>query len=112
VSGDRASSGRPGVVSPATPPRPFGICLEGTEGPTNSRAGGIHLVEGKAQTGFDLYPSFALLSRKWGSPKIDLDHPHDPSMFLLQTDGVAGARGYALDSQRTKEERLIMDMLR
>ena len=75
------------------PPRPLGIRVEGANGPTNARAGGIRLVEGKARTEFDPYPSFALFSRKWSTLKFGLDHPHDPSMFLPQTDDAAGARG-------------------
>ena len=46
------------------------------------------------------------------SSKSGPDHPHDPSMFLSWTDDAAGARGYAFDSRPTKEERLMMDMLR
>ena len=95
-----------------TPSAPLRIRLDDTDGPTNARAGGIRLVEGKARTEFDPYPSFPLSSRTRGSPKFGLDHPHDPSMFLLQTDGAAGARGYALDKRTTEEERLMMKRLR
>jgi hypothetical protein len=75
------------------PPAPLRIRLDDADGPTNARAGGIRLVEGKARTEFDPYPSFSLSSRKWGSPKFGPDHPHVPSMFLPQTDDAAGARG-------------------
>jgi hypothetical protein len=97
------------VRTPATLPRPLGIRLEGANGPTITRTGGICPVEESAD--FTLNPLLALLSRK-GSPKSGSDHPHDPSMFLLQTEGAAGARGYALHSRPTKEERLMMDMPR
>ena len=79
------------------PPTPLKIRLDDANGPTNSRAGGIRVVEGKARTDFYPYPSFALSSRTWvllSSAWIILTtHPRDASMFLLQTDGVAGARG-------------------
>jgi hypothetical protein len=44
--------------------------------------------------------------------EVRLEPSSDPSMFLLQTDGAAGARRYALDSRFTKEARLMMDSLR
>jgi len=75
------------------PTAPLRIRLDDADGPTNAWAGGIRLVEGKARTEFDPYPSFALFSRKWSTLKFGLDHPHDPSMFLPQTDDAAGARG-------------------
>src|SRR5215213_5087657 len=40
-----------------------------------------------------------------------LDHPQDPSMFLLQTHGAACPRRYVLDS-RTAQERLEMGVPR
>jgi hypothetical protein len=46
------------------PPAPLRIRLDDADGPTNARAGGIRLVEGKARTEFDPYPSFPLSSRK------------------------------------------------
>ena len=61
-AGDQASGGRPGVRTPAYP-WPLGIRLDDADGPTNAKAGGIRLVEGKARTDFAPYPSFALLSR-------------------------------------------------
>jgi hypothetical protein len=42
------------------PPAPLRIRLDDADGPTNARAGGICLVEGKARTEFDPYPSFPL----------------------------------------------------
>jgi hypothetical protein len=44
------------------PPALLRIRLDDADGPTNTRAGGIRLVEGKARTEFDHYPSFPLSS--------------------------------------------------
>jgi hypothetical protein len=38
------------------PPAPLRIRLDDVDGPTNARAGGIRLVEGKSRTEFDPYP--------------------------------------------------------
>src|SRR5215204_6725098 len=46
---DRASSNRPGVESPATPP-PLGICLDGADGSTNARAGRTYSAAEKVDT--------------------------------------------------------------
>jgi hypothetical protein len=40
------------------------------------------------------------------------DHPDGPSVLLLQTDGAAGDRRYALGNRSTEEERLRMKRLR
>jgi hypothetical protein len=72
------------VQTPDYPSPPLGIRLEGANAPTNARAVGICPVR--------------------------LEPSSDPSMFLLQTDGAAGAHGYALD-KRTTEERLMMKKL-
>jgi hypothetical protein len=45
-------------------PASLKIRLDDADGPTNTWAGGIRLVEGKARTEFDPYPSFPLSSRK------------------------------------------------
>ena len=64
------------------PSPPLGIRVRGANSPTNARAGGVRLE-----------PS------------------SDPSTFLLQTDGSAGARGYAFDKRTTEEERLMTKRL-
>ena len=46
------------------PPAPLRIRLDDADGPTNARAGGIRLVEGKSRTEFDPYALFPLSSRK------------------------------------------------
>ena len=63
VQADRASGGKPGCDS-CLPPAPLSIRLDDADGPTNARAGGIRLVEGKARTEFDPYALFPLSSRK------------------------------------------------
>jgi hypothetical protein len=55
--------GRLGANS-CLPPAPLRIRLDGADSTTNARARGIRLVEGRARTEFDCYPSFPLSSRK------------------------------------------------
>jgi hypothetical protein len=97
------------VQTPYTPP-PIRIRVEGTSGPTKREGRRYLSSRGKVRTS----PSILrpLFWREGGSLKSVPDHPHDPSMLLPQTDDAAGARRYALHSRPTKEERLMMDMLR
>ncbi len=98
------------VQTPDTPPPPIRIRVEGASGPTK-RAGRRYLSSsGKVRTSPSILRSLYWLER--GSLKSGTDHPHDLSMFLPGTYGAAGARGYALHGQPTKEERLVMDMPR
>lgn len=59
----RALVADPGANS-CLPPAPLRIRLDDADGPTNARAGGIGLVEGKSRTEFDPYAMFPLSSGK------------------------------------------------
>ena len=50
---DQPSGSRLGCELLLPVPSPLGIRVEGANGPTNARAGGIRLVEGKARPDFD-----------------------------------------------------------
>jgi hypothetical protein len=98
------------VQTPDTLPSPIRIRVEGASGPTKREGRRYLSSRGKVRTSPPILRSLYWLDR--GSLKSGTDHPHDLSMFLPWTYGVAGARGYALHSRPTKEERLMMDMLR
>ena len=99
-----------GDATPDTPPPPIRIRVEGASGPTKREGRRYLSSRGKVRTSPSILRSLYWLERR--SLKSGSDHPHDLSMFLPWTYGAAGARGYALDGRPTKEEQLMMDMLR